>query len=228
MAETKTNTTRGRKKVVEDEIVNDIDLQKELEKSNAEKTEMANMLKMLQEQIEQMKLNMNNNTNGSVVIKQNDDITRVVKVISLLPNRYDLPTQPNGKGGKIYTFTKYGDVQNIRFTDMIDILTRFTHQFEKGYAVLTNQKDYDDLGIGYIWDSVLSLDKTERLIKLQDENSVDTIIDMEKDMQEKIVGIIARKIVDGYSYDYNKIKQLEDNGLAINETVELLSASTDK
>ena len=234
MAEKKT-TTRGRKKaetvkepIVEKDIEKEIndDLQKELKKANEEKNAMADMLKQMQEQMAQMQNQLNNQNNGNnqVVIKQNEDITRTVKVISMLPNTYNLWTREYGVGGKTYTFKKFGDEANIKFGDMQDILALRTADFEKGYAVLTNKKDYDDLSIGYIWDEILTKDKMEKIVNLEGDEAVNIILGMEEDMQEKIAGNIARKIADGYSYDYNKIKALEDEGIEINELVEMLQA----
>lgn len=224
MSEEKTTTTKGRKKNVVAENESVIVQNDELEIEKAKNAQMADMLKQLQEQMALMQMQLNNQNSGQVVIQQNDNMTRTVKVISCISNRYDLPTQPRGIGGKTYTFYKFGDVQNIRFTDMIEIVSRYTEQFEKGYAILTNKKDYDDLGIGYIWDTVLSLDRLNSIINLETEDAIDTILSMDEDMQDKIAHTIASRISDGYSYDYNMIKELEEEGFNINEIVEMLKA----
>ena len=183
------------------------------------------MLKMMQAQMEslQNQFNAQNSDNNNIVVTQSDNITRTVKVISLVPNTYNLTTQPNGRG-KIYTFNKFGDSLNIRFTDMQDILNIYGQQFESGMAILTNKKDYDDLAIGYLWDSVISKDKLDRLLELKDEESIDAILNMDKDTQERIARIIAQKIFDGVNYNYNVIRDLEDNGIEINSIVEMLKA----
>lgn len=218
-------TTRTRKTVNVEDSNKDTELQKKLEEEKNKNNEMELMIKQLQAQMAMMQNQMmNQNQGGQVVIKQNDDMTRTVKVVSMISNRYDLPTQENGVGGKVYTFHGFGDVQNIRFSDMIDILSRFTHQFEKGYAILTNKKDYEDLGIGYIWETVPNFDKFEQIVNLDLEDSIDIILDMDASMQEKITETIAKKISEGRSYDYNKIKNLEDEGFRINEMVEMLNA----
>jgi hypothetical protein len=205
---------------------NKIDLEAELENAKKEKESMNETLIALQKQLNELqnKLNEKEDNNGSqVVIKQNGDLTRTIKVISLLPNVYNLSTQPLGKG-KLYQFKSFGDSHMIKFGDMQDILALYLNQFEKGYAVLTNKQDYEDLGIGYIFDEVMSKEKVEKLVKLENQNAVDAILNMEEDMQDKIIGIIANKIADGYSYDYNRIKALEDAGLEINELVDLIQA----
>ena len=209
---------------IKEEKDNSIDLEIELENTKKENKEMNDTLIALQKQLAELQNKLNEKEESKqVVIKQNGDLTRTVKVVSLLPNVYNLATQPLGKG-KLYQFKSFGDSHMIKFSDMQDILALYLNQFEKGYAVLTNKQDYEDLGIGYIYDEVMSKEKVEKLIKLENENAVDTILDMEEDMQEKIIGAIANKIAEGYSYDYNKIKKLEDAGLEINELVELVQA----
>lgn len=216
-------STRGRKKA--EPKVEKLDDNNELEQVKKEKDELAKMLKKMQAQMEslQNQFNAQNSDNNNIVVTQSDNITRTVKVISLVPNTYNLTTQPNGRG-KLYTFNKFGDSLNIRFTDMQDILNIYGQQFESGMAILTNKKDYDDLAIGYLWDSVISKDKLDRLLELKDEESIDAILNMDKDTQERIGRIIAQKIFDGVNYNYNVIRDLEDNGIEINSIVEMLKA----
>ncbi len=216
-------STRGRKKV--EPKVEKLDDNNELEQVKKEKDELAKMLKKMQAQMEslQNQFNAQNSDNNNIVVTQSDNITRTVKVISLVPNTYNLTTQPNGRG-KLYTFNKFGDSLNIRFTDMQDILNIYGQQFESGMAILTNKKDYDDLAIGYLWDSVISKDKLDRLLELKDEESINAILNMDKDTQERIARIIAQKIFDGVNYNYNVIRDLEDNGIEINSIVEMLKA----
>lgn len=216
-------STRGRKKA--EPKVEKLDDNNELEQVKKEKDELAKMLKKMQAQMEslQNQFNAQNSDNNNIVVTQSDNITRTVKVISLVPNTYNLTTQPNGRG-KLYTFNKFGDSLNIRFTDMQDILNIYGQQFESGMAILTNKKDYDDLAIGYLWDSVISKDKLDRLLELKDEESINAILNMDKDTQERIARIIAQKIFDGVNYNYNVIRDLEDNGIEINSIVEMLKA----
>lgn len=234
MAEKKETTSKSvkRKSTVKEvpietkieENKDSLDLEIELENAKKEKEAMNDILISLQKQLAELQSKIAEKEDTSqVVIKQNGDLTRTVKVVSLLPNVYNLSTQPLGKG-KLYQFNKFGDSHMIKFGDMQDILAIYLNQFEKGYAVLTNKQDYEDLGIGYIFDEVMSKEKVEKLVKLDTQDSVDIIIDMEEDMQEKIIGIIANRIAEGASYDYNKIKKLEDAGLEINELVELIQA----
>lgn len=210
--EVKKPSTRGRKPKEKIE-------ESSLAKLEKEKQEMAEMLANMKEQMESLKEQLNQ---PQIVVnnQQNSDLSRAIKVTSLLPNVYVLPI--DGKKDT-YTFTKFGQSILIPFTDMQKIISLYLNQFEKGYAVLSSQKDYDDLQIGYVYEKVLSKDKLERIVKLEDDESIDIILGMDSDMQEKIVGMIAHNIVNGESYDYNMIKKLEDGGLEVNEMVNLIN-----
>lgn len=190
------------------------------------KDENLDLIKQMQKQIEQLQSQLAQaQSQPNVVVQSNSDITRTVKVVSMLPHTYVLSVKSNHKEkGRTYVFDKFGEVKNIRFSDMVEIVNNYNSQFEKGYAILTSQKDYEDLGIGYIYNEVMNKEAVERLISLVDDNAVDTILNMDKDTAERFVALIARKMSEGYNYDFNKIKELEKNGYDIDEMSNLISA----
>jgi hypothetical protein len=190
------------------------------------KDENLDLIKQMQKQIEQLQSQLAKaQSQPNVVVQSNSDITRTVKVVSMLPHTYVLSVKSNPKEkGRTYVFDKFGEVKNIRFSDMVEIVNNYNSQFEKGYAILTSQKDYEDLGVGYIYNEVMNKEAVERLISLVDDNAVDTILNMDKDTAERFVALIARKMSEGYNYDFNKIKELEKNGYDIDEMSNLISA----
>lgn len=190
------------------------------------KDENLDLIKQMQKQIEQLQSQLAQaQSQPNVVVQSNSDITRTVKVVSMLPHTYVLSVKSNPKEkGRTYVFDKFGEAKNIRFSDMVEIVNNYNSQFEKGYAILTSQKDYEDLGVGYIYNEVMNKEAVERLISLVDDNAVDTIFNMDKDTAERFVSLIARKMSEGYNYDFNKIKELKKNGYDIEEMSNLISA----
>ena len=216
MAEEVKKTSGRPKKVVEDKDVVAVD--KEKEELKAKNDEMAEMLKQMQEQMKTMQAQMNvqNQTQPNIILEQNKDITRTVKVTSLVGNILTLSTTKNGmKPCHTTRFDKYGQTKSILFTQMQQILSYHISQFEDGKVILNSQQDYNDLGIGYIYDSIMFKDKIDELILLKDENAINTILEMNESMQEKIIDLIAQKLANGESYDYNKIKELKDEGFDV-------------
>lgn len=216
MAEEVKKTSGRPKKVVEDKVKDVVVVDKEKEELKSKNDEMAKMLKQMQEQMKTMQMQMSMQQSPNIVLEQNKDITRTVKVTSLVGNVLTLSTMKNGnKAGRTYKFEKYGHTQNILFSDMQSILIYHTKQFEKGLVMLSTEKDYNDLGIGYIYNSVSHKEVIDEIVMLKDDNAIDTIFDMNEEMQEKIVDLIAQNLANGVSYDYNKIKQLKDEGFDV-------------
>ena len=208
--------TSGRPKKVE-EVIKDKIVDTEKEELKAKNDEMAEMLRQMQEQMKIMQAQISTpQSMPNIVLEQNKDITRTVKVTSLVGNILTLSTMKNGnKAGKTYRFDKYGETQNILFTDMQAILVYHKRQFENGLVILSEDKDYNDLGIGYICNSAILKDKVDEIVMLKDDNAIDTIFDMNEEMQEKIIDLIAQNLAKGVSYDYNKIKELKDEGFDV-------------
>ena len=196
---------------IEENIGITVDAEKEALKEQNKK--MEEMMAQMQEQMKMMQMQMSMQQSPNIVLEQNKDITRTVKVTSLVGNILTLSTMKNGnKAGRTYKFEKYGHTQNILFSDMQAILIYHTKQFENGLVILSTEKDYNDLGIGYMCGTTMLKDKIDEIVMLKDDNAIDTIFDMNDEMIEKVVDLIAQNLANGVSYDYNKIKQLKDEG----------------
>ena len=222
MAEEVKKTSGRPKKAVEDKVEDVVVVDKEKEELKAKNDEMAEMLKQMQEQMKTMQSQMNQpQMMPNIVLEQNKDITRTVKVTSLVGNVLTLSTMKNGnKAGRTYKFDRYGHTQNILFSDMQSILIYHTKQFENGLVMLSLEIDYNDLGIGYIYNSVAHKEVIDDIVLLKEDNAIDTIFDMNEEMQEKIVDLIAQNLANGVSYDYNKIKELKDEGFDVEAIAE--------
>lgn len=219
MAETKRgrkpNTAKKNEIDTTVEAEKTIDTQDMLADAKAENKFLQEQLAQMQAMMAQLQSQINSQSQVAqpqVVIQQQSNATRTVKVISLIDNTYIMSTKPLGQG-TVYRFDKYGDFKNVKFQDLQDILAINSKQFENGMAVLASKEDYDDLQIGYIYDMVLDKDRMDDVIKLQSDIDVDIILGMSEEMQEKVYSIIADKIANGISYDFNKIKRLEKEGL---------------
>ena len=220
MAEEVKKTSKPSTKKADVEVVK-VDKEKEVLKLKND--EMSEVLKQMQEQMKMMQMQIVSQTQSqpNIILEQNKDITRTVKVISLVDNVLTLSTTKNGmKPCHTTKFEKYGQVKQILFTQMQQMLSYHVGQFECGKVILSSQQDYNDLGIGYIYESIMTKDKIDEIVMLKDEKAIDIIFNMNEEMQEKIADMIARNIVKGTSYDYNKIKELKDEGLNVEEIAE--------
>lgn len=197
---TETKAKVEKKEVVEKTIDN---TNEELQKQNKELLDM----------IAQLKSEVNNlkTAQPNIIVQQtgNADLTRTVKVTSLMNNTLVLTTLPNGKGN-VFTFDKYGDTLNIKFTELQSVLQSHSKMFEDGMVVLETEKDYTDLGIGYLWDKVLNKEAMDDLLLLKDEKDVDIILDMSDELLDSTLRKISENMNNGVNYNYNIIKILKD------------------
>ena len=191
--------------VAKNATVENKDENNELQKQNAELLEL---IKSMKEEINTLKAQQISQPQVIVQQSANSDLTRTVKVTSLLGNSYVLSTQPNGRGA-IFRFEKYGESKNIKFTEMQSVLQIYGKQFEEGYAVLVSKKDYEDLGVGYMYDMVLTKDKMDKLLELKTDEDIEIILNFSDDMLDNVLRLIAYRINNGANYDYNMINRLQ-------------------
>lgn len=197
---TETKAKVEKKEVVEKTIDN---TNEELQRQNKELLDM----------IAQLKSEVNNlkTAQPNIIVQQtgNADLTRTVKVTSLMNNTLVLTTLPSGKGN-VFTFDKYGDTLNIKFTELQSVLQSHSKMFEDGMVVLETEKDYTDLGIGYLWDKVLNKEEMDDLLLLKDEKDVDIILEMSDELLDSTLRKISENMNNGVNYNYNIIKILKD------------------
>ena len=213
------------KKIEEETIVEDKLVQNEeiVEETfvDTEKEELKSQLKQMQEMMVMLQSQINNNQSQpvNVQISQNQDSYRSVRVTSLVPYMLNLKTQSIGKkdGNRIYTFTKYGESKAIPFLDLQKIISIQESFFEDGRVILQNKEDYDALLIGNVYGNIISKEKIDAVSELKSNEDIDIILSFSGDMQEAVARIIADKMNNGVSYDFNKIRLLKDNGLDIEE-----------
>jgi len=196
----------------------DVDIEKILKDNEDLKKANAEYLKKLNTFMESQN---NNNQNASNIISNNSN--RNIRVTSLMGHDFILSTSDDIKNkGKTFKFSKFGQSMSIRFNDMLDILRIFIDRFEAGKVIIERKQDAIDLDVEYLYDLALTKEKVQDLVELKQESDVDVILDMSKEMQENICGLISTKITGGFKYDMNLIKRLEDNGLKISKTAEAI------
>ena len=202
---TTAKTTETKAKVEKKEVV-----EKTIDNTNEE---LQRQNKELLDMIAQLKSEVNNlkTAQPNIIVQQtgNADLTRTVKVTSLMNNTLVLTTLDNGKGN-VFTFDKYGDTLNIKFTELQSVLQSHSKMFEDGMVVLETEKDYTDLGIGYLWDKVLNKEAMDDLLLLKDEKDVDIILDMSDELLDSTLRKISENMNNGVNYNYNIIKILKD------------------
>lgn len=214
--ETKTTSTRGRKPKpkVEETIIEQNDmaqmmakmqeqilaLQKQLAEST-EKVEKTDKEKSdLQQLVEALKYNENTETKN---------LPKKVKVISLVPNIYNLTTQENGKG-KAFTFKEFGQMITMKTSELEEILSiqSYRNQAEQGYFYILDKDIVEDQDLTEAYEHISNKEAIEHVMNLDSDECVDIFCGLNKDMQESLAAQIAENMTNGARLDRNRIADI--------------------
>jgi len=210
MEEEKVVSTRGRKPKVENteniSTDNDIvkklmeqvqELAKQVEDSKSEKTNLENLVSAL-------KSNKSENAD-----KKN--LPKKVKVMSLVPNLYNLTTGESGHG-KPFTFNGIGSVMTIKTSDLEDILSipSYRKQAEEGYFYILDKEIVEDQDLTEFYEKICNEDQINHIVSLKDESSVVMFKGLNKEVQESIAVKIAEEMVKGKKFDRNRTAEIKE------------------
>ena len=128
----------GRPKKITEEVsnteVSEIVIDKEKEELKKQNSEMMKMLQEMQAKIDSMKSNQT-----PVIIQQDKGMSgKKIKCMNMLDHPLYVSTQPDG-AGKVYAFTKYGQIQQIKYDDLVDIATSYPNTLERGYLYILDK-----------------------------------------------------------------------------------------
>ncbi|MEG0899403.1 MAG: hypothetical protein RSD67_02465 [Oscillospiraceae bacterium] len=217
--------TKATAEKVEKELNTNINLEAEIIKERAEKEKLSKDYSEMEERMKQMeeafaKLQATQQLQPQITIAQPvGNNNKTIPVYSLVPNTYVLYPNENATGARV-VFPKFGHVERIRYTDLIDILRIHKQQFMDGLAYIADTEFVKNECPEIDYSKIYSVEQIEQVVALNDELSVDMILSLSAEMQENVTVMIARKINEGFNYNYNYIKKLEENGLKISKMVE--------
>lgn len=208
--ETKT-TTRGRKPKVEQNKTDDVtkmmeemqkqilELQKQLKESNdkvkdsnKEKSDLQQLVEMLQ----------SNNQNEKQLSKK-------VKVMSLVPNKYNLTTEIGGRG-KAFTFDDFGDIVTMKTTELEEILSvqKQRTQAEQGYFYILDKDIVEDQELEDNYKNISDKNTLEKVMNLVSDECVDIFCGLVEDLQISIATKMAEMINNGIRLDRNRLAEI--------------------
>ncbi len=202
-----------RKTTKKTDISDDILLEDNIVNETSEKIpkEMLDMMATYAKQIEELQKQLDAKNSENEIFKTEDSANhnKMIKVTSMLNNTYNLTTTKRGVGGRTYTFEKYGQTIPIRYKDLLDIVSLYSDQFEKGWVILSKKQDYIDLDVGYMYDDIFDKNKLEKIISLKTKGDVDIILELEDVMLDSVLSLIAERISKGFNYDFNILEMLK-------------------
>jgi hypothetical protein len=142
-----------------------------------------------------------------------------IKVMSLTNNKLSLSTESRGKG-KVYNFTEFGQIQNIIYQDLSNIIHNHPEFTRNGVYIIMNPKVVRLHGLEAYYEKILNKDKITGIIDLDKNEIVDRFNSSTVKNQEAIVSILTERLLSGENLDLNKVELISNLcGRDINATI---------
>jgi hypothetical protein len=191
--------------------INNVDVEN-LEKENKQlKNELDEIKKML------LNLTQNQNkiepvTQPEYIIEKNiSDIdeteirpNKYIKVMSL--NFGKLVLSSEGKGqGKIFVFNKFGEVKNIIYSDLANLIHHQQSFAEQGRFYIFDKNVVRNHGLDEYYNKFMTKEMIENILNNNREEVISLFTNTTDAQKETIVNILIKKIIDGADIDINKV-----------------------
>ena len=169
-------------------------------------------LEILRKQVEDMRAMFAEMQKPKVVEKEHKSIgSTKIKVMSLIPYKLFLTTEPMGSG-KVYSFKGYGDTQKIKFSDLEDIVYNHRKNVEDGIFYICDRKAIEELELTDEYEAIFDKAKVDEIVELKDQASVEAFLILSDFMKESVSRQIADKINEGVEYNFNYLAEIQRRG----------------
>ncbi len=200
------------KKVVEEKStpLSPINLEKENKKLRSELDELKQMvLNLTQNQqiqnIPQVE-STNINTANTPTDEDDSDIrpNKYIKVMSLNFGKLVLSTESKGQG-KVFVFNKFGDVKNIVYSELANLIHHQQSFAEQGRFYVFDKQVIKNHGLVEHYDKFMNKEMFDNILNHSREEIINLFNKTTKTQKEVIVNLLIKKIVDGEDVDITKV-----------------------
>jgi hypothetical protein len=130
-----------------------------------------------------------------------------IPVMSLLPYNLNLTTREGGQGN-IKKFTKFGEIKNIMYKDLADIVDVHTNFMEAGYFYILDPRFIRQHGLDETYSKILTKEKIEEILTTNSD-CVALYKSANEEQQRVIVNLLIEKVVnDPDSLDLNTVDKI--------------------
>lgn len=177
-------------------------------------------LEVLKEQNELLKaqlaaLTKGGNQSEGEVRKTKIPLDELIPVMSLLPYPLVLTTRQKGQG-KVIKFESFGEIKQILYQDLIDILEVSRHFMEDGFYLILDERVIKAHGLKEVYSKILSKEQIEKILS-GTTNAVELYKSCNPEQRRIIVQMMTDKLVsDPDSMDLNMVDRLSrESGINI-------------
>ena len=127
-----------------------------------------------------------------------------IKVMSLCPNTLNLCTKLYGQG-KIFKFTKFGEVKRILYGDLVDVLEVNPTFAEAGLFFILDERVIRRHGLDDTYSRILDKSKIEQIFEGNNTDALNLYKSSNPRQQEVIRDMLIDKLRDDENFDLNLI-----------------------
>jgi hypothetical protein len=129
---------------------------------------------------------------------------KYIKVMSLNFGKLVLSTEGKGRG-KVFEFPKFGDVRNIVYTDLANLIHNHQSFAEKGRFYIFDKQVVKNHGLVEYYNKLLTKEMIEKILDYNKDDIVNLFKNATDAQQETIINLLIKKLVAGEELDINKI-----------------------
>jgi len=129
---------------------------------------------------------------------------KYIKVMSLNFGKLVLSTEGKGRG-KVFEFPKFGDVRNIVYTDLANLIHHQQSFAEKGRFYIFDKQVVKNHGLVEYYEKLLTKEMIEKILDYNKDDIVNLFKNATDAQQETIINLLIKKLVAGEELDINKI-----------------------
>ena len=207
MPRPKGSTTKASTNKEQKVDVNNFDL---LEKENKQ-------LKNELDEIKKMLLNLTQNQPSQpdfIVEKHSHDFShedeteirpnKYIKVMSLNFGKLVMSTEGRGQG-KVFVFNKFGEVKNILYSDLANLIHHQQSFAEQGRFFIFDKNVVRNHGLDEYYNKFMNKETIDRILEYNRDEIVNLFKNTTDAQRETIVNILIKKVVEGEDIDVNKL-----------------------
>ena len=167
------------------------------------------ILNLTQNQIQQNQQVQNtSNTSITPIIDEEDNFeitpNKFIKVMSLNFGKLVLTTEARGQG-KTFIFNKFGDIRNIIYTDLSNIVHNHQSFAEKGRFYIFDKNFVRNHGLSEYYNKFLNKETIDNILNYNSDEIISLFKNTTDVQRDIIVNLLIKKIVDGEEVDVTKV-----------------------
>ncbi len=182
-------------------------LEQENKQLRSELDELKKMVLNLTQQNQLVTQNISQAESTNIISNEDDSDIRpnkYIKVMSLNFGKLVLSTESKGQG-KVFVFNKFGDVKNIVYSELANLIHHQQSFAEQGRFYVFDKQVVKNHGLVEYYEKFMDKEMIENILDHNREEIITLFNNTTKTQRDIIVNLLIKKIVDGVDVDITKV-----------------------